>query len=73
MLIRLVRYLGCKSISYCNHCYVLSCDCLSRPLQCQKFGEYHKDDPSSFKFSDNFSLYPQVNVQSLVHVLVLLA
>ncbi len=30
-------------------------------LQCQKFGEYHKDDPSSFKFSDNFSLYPQVS------------
>lgn len=26
---------------------------------CQKFGEYHKDDPSSFKFSENFSLYPQ--------------
>lgn len=26
---------------------------------CQKFGEYHKDDPSSFKFADNFSLYPQ--------------
>ncbi len=29
-------------------------------LQCQKFGEYHRDDPSSFKLSDNFSLYPQV-------------
>ncbi|XP_076441689.1 protein transport protein Sec23A-like isoform X2 [Babylonia areolata] len=26
---------------------------------CQKFGEYHKDDPNSFRFSDNFSLYPQ--------------
>jgi protein transport protein SEC23 len=26
---------------------------------CQKFGDYHKDDPSSFKFPDNFSLYPQ--------------
>ena len=29
--------------------------------QCQKFGEYHKDDPSSFKFAENFSLYPQVS------------
>jgi protein transport protein SEC23 len=28
---------------------------------CQKFGEYHKDDPSSFKFNENFSLYPQVS------------
>ena len=40
--------------------------------QCQKFGEYHKDDPSSFKFNDNFSLYPQVNPKhcfiSLVHL-----
>ncbi|XP_073751235.1 protein transport protein Sec23A isoform X2 [Callorhinus ursinus] len=26
---------------------------------CQKFGEYHKDDPSSFRFSETFSLYPQ--------------
>lgn len=26
---------------------------------CQKFGEYHKDDPSSFRFSEAFSLYPQ--------------
>ncbi|XP_011410444.1 PREDICTED: protein transport protein Sec23A-like isoform X2 [Amphimedon queenslandica] len=26
---------------------------------CQKFGEYHKDDPSSFRFADNMSLYPQ--------------
>lgn len=26
---------------------------------CQKFGEYHKDDPNSFRFSENFSLYPQ--------------
>nr|XP_042117231.1 protein transport protein Sec23A [Peromyscus maniculatus bairdii] len=26
---------------------------------CQKFGEYHKDDPSSFRFSGTFSLYPQ--------------
>ncbi|XP_042304216.1 protein transport protein Sec23A isoform X1 [Sceloporus undulatus] len=27
--------------------------------KCQKFGEYHKDDPSSFRFSETFSLYPQ--------------
>ncbi|KAM6359229.1 protein transport protein Sec23A isoform 1-T3 [Alca torda] len=26
---------------------------------CQKFGDYHKDDPSSFRFSETFSLYPQ--------------
>ncbi|KAL4670106.1 hypothetical protein H8957_010842 [Semnopithecus entellus] len=26
---------------------------------CQKFGEYHKDDPRSFRFSETFSLYPQ--------------
>uniref|UniRef100_A0A8C6GEB5 Protein transport protein SEC23 n=1 Tax=Mus spicilegus TaxID=10103 RepID=A0A8C6GEB5_MUSSI len=26
---------------------------------CQKFGEYHKDDPNSFRFSETFSLYPQ--------------
>ncbi|XP_065882430.1 protein transport protein Sec23A-like [Dysidea avara] len=26
---------------------------------CQKFGDYHKDDPSSFQLADNFSLYPQ--------------
>uniref|UniRef100_A0A8C4VM38 Protein transport protein SEC23 n=1 Tax=Gopherus evgoodei TaxID=1825980 RepID=A0A8C4VM38_9SAUR len=26
---------------------------------CQKFGEYHKDDPGSFRFSETFSLYPQ--------------
>ena len=28
-------------------------------VQCQKFGEYHKDDPNSFRFTENFSLYPQ--------------
>ena len=27
---------------------------------CQKFGDYHKDDPNSFRFAENFSLYPQV-------------
>lgn len=26
---------------------------------CQKFGEFHKDDPNSFRFPDNMSLYPQ--------------
>ncbi|KOB76598.1 putative Protein transport protein Sec23A, partial [Operophtera brumata] len=26
---------------------------------CQKFGEYSKDDPNSFRLSENFSLYPQ--------------
>ena len=29
---------------------------------CQKFGEYHKDDPNSFRLAENFSLYPQVHV-----------
>lgn len=28
-------------------------------LQCQKFGEYQKDDPNSFRLPENFSLYPQ--------------
>ncbi|KAG9430916.1 protein transport protein Sec23A isoform X1 [Apis florea] len=26
---------------------------------CQKFGEYTKDDPNSFRLAENFSLYPQ--------------
>ncbi|CAL8090843.1 unnamed protein product [Orchesella dallaii] len=26
---------------------------------CQKFGEYNKDDPSSFRLGENFTLYPQ--------------
>ncbi|GFR80023.1 protein transport protein Sec23A [Elysia marginata] len=26
---------------------------------CQKFGDYNKDDPNSFRYSENFSLYPQ--------------
>ena len=26
---------------------------------CQKFGEYNKDDPNSFRLPDNFTLYPQ--------------
>lgn len=26
---------------------------------CQKFGDYHKDDPNSFRFSESFTLYPQ--------------
>ena len=28
----------------------------------QKFGEYNKDDPNSFRLAENFSLYPQVNI-----------
>ena len=28
-------------------------------FQCQKFGEYGKDDPNSFRLPDNFHLYPQ--------------
>ena len=28
-------------------------------FQCQKFGDYNKDDPSSFRFVDSFVLYPQ--------------
>ncbi len=26
---------------------------------CQKFADYHKDDPASFRLAPNFSLYPQ--------------
>ncbi|XP_065169171.1 protein transport protein Sec23A isoform X1 [Atheta coriaria] len=26
---------------------------------CQRFGEYNKDDPNSFRLNENFSLYPQ--------------
>jgi protein transport protein SEC23 len=26
---------------------------------CQKFADYRKEDPSSFRLSDNFSIYPQ--------------
>jgi protein transport protein SEC23 len=26
---------------------------------CQKFGEYSKDDPGSFRLAENFTLYPQ--------------
>ncbi|CAG8641256.1 8956_t:CDS:2, partial [Paraglomus occultum] len=26
---------------------------------CQKFADYRKDDPTSFRLSDNFSIYPQ--------------
>jgi len=35
---------------------VFHLDCL---MQCQKFGDFNKDDPSSFRFSEQFSLYPQ--------------
>ena len=27
---------------------------------CQKFGEFNKEDPNSFRLAENFSLYPQV-------------
>ena len=27
---------------------------------CQKFGDFQKEDSNSFKFPDNFTLYPQV-------------
>lgn len=40
----------------------LNIDFVSHLFQCQKFGEYHKDDPSSFRFSETFSLYPQVSL-----------
>ena len=26
---------------------------------CQKFGEYNKDSPDSFRLPENFSMYPQ--------------
>ena len=28
----------------------------------QKFGEYNKEDPNSFRLNENFSLYPQVSI-----------
>ena len=34
-------------------------DFLLSYIQCQKFGEYNKDDPNSFRLQDNFTLYPQ--------------
>lgn len=30
-------------------------------FQCQKFGQFNKDDPTSFRLSESLSLYPQVN------------
>ena len=33
--------------------------CTQTNLQCQKFGEFNHDDPESFRFSEQFSLYPQ--------------
>ena len=26
---------------------------------CQKFADYRKEDPTSFRLTDNFSIYPQ--------------
>ena len=28
-------------------------------FDCQKFADYHKEDPTSFRLTDNFSIYPQ--------------
>lgn len=39
---------------------------------CQKFGEYHKDDPGSFRLADNFTLYPQVQCEQIFIVVVML-
>lgn len=33
---------------------------------CQKFGEYHKDNPESFRLPQEFSLYPQVSKDTVV-------
>lgn len=35
--------------------------------QCQKFGQYNKEDPTSFRLSDSFSLYPQVSNRCLLN------
>lgn len=55
MLIRLVRvgvfYIALKKNTIIN--LIDTCQ------QCQKFGEYSKDDPNSFRLAENFSLYPQ--------------
>lgn len=49
-LIRLV------SLAVINRKSIVLSRCL---LQCQKFGEYSKDDPNSFRLSPTFSLFPQ--------------
>ena len=54
MLIRLVSTQIQSSVT----CH----SCSNSYEQCQKFGEYHKDDPNSFRYAENFSLYPQVHV-----------
>jgi protein transport protein SEC23 len=28
-------------------------------MQCQKFGDFNKDQPASFRMSEPFALYPQ--------------
>ena len=33
--------------------------CVSQFRLCQKFGEFNKDSPESFRLPENFSLYPQ--------------
>jgi protein transport protein SEC23 len=32
---------------------------------CSKFGEYRKDDPTSFRLTPEFALYPQFMVRSI--------
>ena len=41
-------------------------------FQCQKFGQFNKDDPTSFRLSESLSLYPQVHLdeQSFSHISV---
>jgi len=42
-----------SNIWNCLHWVLVLC------FQCQKFGDFHRDDQNSFRFSENFSLYPQ--------------
>jgi hypothetical protein len=37
---------------------------------CQKFGEFNKEDPTSFRLAENFSLYPQVCKLYCKHALI---
>ena len=63
-----------KAISLFNSFVYFDCACFNHAFhiknypsktmlfsfqQCQKFGDYHKDDPNSFRFSEQFTLYPQ--------------
>ncbi|KAL7748400.1 GTPase-activating protein S23 [Sorochytrium milnesiophthora] len=53
MLIRLVPTPWVVLITWMLICF------LPATLQCQRFAEYRKDDPNSFRLTDNFSIYPQ--------------